>query len=452
MHVVFDRTIPVAGIGLVPWGRLGPERWLTNYEIASLYGWDIALSDAPSVHALADVDPDVNLTQLSTQCLLENRQFQTILQTELPHHNMLTYKPVKAPAALRNLSFLAFDQKLASRLENKAQFRTLMQDLDVPFPAFKIYERAMLEGFTAKDILIGRDEVILQDDTLSGGRGTFVVHDDNSLQAALEAIGRMGGGSHVVVSERIVGAFERSVQAVVTRRGVFVGPLQKQIIGHPLLSNLAVADGDRFCGAEISARDRYAASYDDIRAYALKIGERIQAMGYRGIFGLDCLVSESGQIYVLEINPRITGATPLLTMLHREGEDIPFYLLHILELLDAPYEIPDAAVNPEPSEGSLLVLHSLAQATMRIVSSPRSGLYDANSSAFLEEQLRLDAVTDVNQVLLQQYTPPHMTIKPGGRLMTAFTKRAVLTGDDALAADISDFATSILDKIKLEKA
>src|SRR5256886_5243806 len=83
---------------------------------------------------------------------------------------------------------------------------------------------------------------------------------------------------------------------------------------------------------EISPADPLQAVYPEIKQYALGIGQRLQELGYRGIFGLDCLVDPSGRVYVLEINPRLTGLTPLLTMLYRENQDIPFYLLHILEL------------------------------------------------------------------------------------------------------------------------
>ena len=58
MHIRFDDDIKIAGIGLVPWTRLGPERWLKDYKIASLYGVDAALvPHLPGVLGSAGTDP-----------------------------------------------------------------------------------------------------------------------------------------------------------------------------------------------------------------------------------------------------------------------------------------------------------------------------------------------------------------------------------------------------------
>lgn len=455
MRVLFDKNLQVAGIGLVPWTRLGPERWLENYKIASLYNWDINVADVPgvpAVHALTDIDKGVQLDKLNTQSMLNNGTFRSMLRDDFAGYSLLTYKPVAIPAELEaaGVKFLASSRELAKKLENKAYFRELFSPKGIPFPEYEIIDMANAEAsdqFLTR-VLKGEEDAILQDADLSGGKGTFVVNDLRSLEHTLTSIERLGASGRLVASKRISGARERTVQGVVTQYGVFIGPLQKQIIADPLLSNLSIPDGDKFCGAEISTDDPIGSVYEEIKSYAMTIGGELQTLGYKGIFGIDCLVDETNQVYVLEINPRITGVTPLLTALYRDG-DIPFYLLHILELAEAGYEIEDIDTTQAVREGSLLMLHSQSEATSTIVDSPHSGLYDENLN-FIKSALRFDD-TDKKQVLIQRYSPPVFKVKPGGRLLSVFINDTVMNESDQLKPEVKKLITNLLNMVKLEE-
>jgi hypothetical protein len=455
MKVKFDSRLKVAGIGLVPWTRLGPERWLPDYKIASLYGWDLdGLPDAPEVFALAQGGVAPHLAKFNSQSLIETPEFKRLAAKRLAGYNLLTYKPVQPPKELLDIGcrFLSMNRVLNETLENKAEFRMRFEDIGLPFPRYKIVERsALLAGAgTVRELLSGRERVIVQDEKLSGGRGTFVVGDAESLQYALDSIELLGGGQRLVVSDLVDRACERSVQCCVTRYGTFVGPLQKQIIGHPLLANLEVPDGDRFCGAEISSDDQLKGAYPQIRRYALAIGRRLQEMGYRGIFGVDCLVDPRGKVFVLEINPRITGVTPLVTMLYRDGRDIPFYLLHVLETGGFDYAITDDFVDSEPPRGSLMVLHSQSSMPVSIARSPASGLYIMKARQYLGERFRLEENGN-DHLLVQQYTPAGFTVRPGGRLMIAYTNGKVLDEHDGLLPEVSDAVEYLLNSTALKE-
>ncbi len=458
MKIKFDNTALLAGIGLVPWTRLGPERWFRNYKIATLYGWDLQhVADAPEVVALADrVDELPHLPKLNTYQLLRTSEFQQLIAQDFEGYNFLTYKPVVVPQAMLNArhSFLSMNGDLTATLENKVEFRERFADLNLPFPSFRIMKRADLKADeeTLSKLLNGREHIIVQDEMLSGGRGTFKVSNVRSLAYALHSIEALGGGERVVVSELIEGAFERSVQCVSTRYGTFVGYLQKQIIASPLLANLDVHDGDRFCGGEISPDDPLRTVYPEIRGYALAIGDRLQQMGYRGIFSVDCLVDQKGKVFVLEVNPRLTGMTPLVTALYREGKDIPFYLLHMLETADMEYSIADATIDANPPEGALMVLHSQADTTTQITATPQSGLYDLADLSFIGKQYRLPAEVDRRHMLVQRYTPPGFKIKPGGRLVTVLTNSKVTSDSDELLPRTTKIIEELMNQVTLKEA
>ena len=452
MKVQFDTSLKIAGIGLVPWTRLGPELWFNNYKIASLYGWDIALADAPEVHALHDNSKDVKLPQLNSQALMNNAQFQKMLQDDFNEYSFLTYKPVTVPDAIRKqgMKFLSTNTALARNLENKAFFRNHFEPLGIRFPAYAVYDHQEVEKTEAfmATILAKYPEVVMQDSVLSGGKGTFMVHDTESFNYAIDSLKAHGLSDKVVVSERIANGRERTVQGVVTRHGVFIGPLQKQIVADPLLANLNVADGDKFCGAEISHSDEVAASYEEVKRQSMIIGNELQALGYRGIFGVDALVVPSGEVFVLEVNPRITGVTPLLTMLYRQDRDIPFYLLHILELMDQDYTITDFT-SDVPAEGSLLMLHGQNTDIVHISESPRSGIYTPDLE-YLKPAVRFEP-DESAQVLVQQYTPAQFKVKPGGRIVSVFTNYPTLHTDDSLSDRTKKLVSGLSDMVKLEQ-
>lgn len=456
MKITFDNSARIAGIGLVPWTRLGPERWFKNYRIASLYGWDLGqATDAPTVCAVADHAALPPMAKLNSQHLIETQAFQRLATEHLPGYDFLTYRPVEVPAQLRQAGtrFLGMNQRLTTTLENKAEFRLRFADLKLPFPAYRIISRAdvQLDKAGLRQLLAGREQVIVQDESLGGGRGTFIVRELADLKHALTTIAALDGGQRLIISDMISGAYERSVQGVVTRFGTFVGPLQKQIIAHPLLANVQTTDGDRFCGGEISAQDTCQLMYPEIRSWALKVGERLGQLGYRGVFSLDCLISQNGHVYTLEINPRLTGMTPLLTALYREEQDIPFYLLHILELAGMKYTITDAGLSDTPPQGGLLVLHSPEPHAVRITAAPDSGLYKLTDMSFVARQYRLDSARLGGQMLVQQYTPPGFRIKPGGRLMTLLTHDVLTDERDRLLPSTVNTVQHLLNNVKLKE-
>jgi hypothetical protein len=155
---------------------------------------------------------------------------------------------------------------------------------------------------------------------------------------------------------------------------------------------------------------------------------------------------------VLEVNPRLTGVTPLVTQLYREGQDIPFYLLHILETGNFDYEITDTFVDSTGPEGGLLVLHSQQPTQVRITDVPRSGLYNMLSLDFVGTQYRLGPEAVDRQLLVQQYTPPGFTIRPGGRLVTAYARGRILDDQDALLPEVAAAVEGLLDRIQVREA
>jgi biotin carboxylase len=125
-----------------------------------------------------------------------------------------------------------------------------------------------------------------------------------------------------------------TIEGCVTRHGTLVGPLMTEMIG---LGDLTPYRGG-WCGNEVFGEGASAALSSDIRQQAQRatvaIGEHLRQAGYWGYFGLDFLLDQdTGALYLGELNPRITGVTPLTSQAALEQDEVPLLLFHLLEWL-----------------------------------------------------------------------------------------------------------------------
>lgn len=453
MQISFDPSIKVAGISIVPWNRIGLEKWFPEYKIASLYSWDIdPHAKNPELLSLSDRGNMPAMNRLNTSELLKADVFQRLLEEELPGYALLTYKTVPIPVALQQRKFLMANESISSQYENKAEFRRMFAG-KIPIPEFAIYERAELTLNEAgyHSVLCGRNAVVMQDEQLSGGRGTFIVKSHEDYVAAVKTLNKRSTHHRVVISTLIEGARERSIQCCVTRYGVFTGPLQRQIVRHPLLAH-AQADGDQYCGVQICAADQMTPIHTEAQRIAQRIGEEYQAAGYKGIFGVDYLLDAHDTLYAIEVNPRITGVTPLLTSLYSAETSIPFYLLHVLELGDYTYEIPDKSFEFS-EEGAMLVVHSLESQPVIVESLPKSGTYRLENGALsrVTDSVALED-TKPGEWVVREYSVKGMVVKPGGRLLAVQTRELIVDkSNDKLYDETVTFIQTLRKHIETRK-
>lgn len=452
MKLKYDNTLKIVGLGISPWPRLGPEKWFKNYKILSLYGWDIADTNKPKVYSLVEtLQKEPKLKKLNTQNLINNSYFRDLLDKHAPEHYILTYKPVDAPEELSERKFLAVDKEFTKIFENKAVFRRLMGK-KINFPEFEIldFEKLLKTRQCYESILNKKLEFVIQDESLSGGKGTFVVRSYADYTKAVDSLNKLSHGNRVVVSVLVNKPKEFSIQACVTKHGVLCGPLQQQLVANKELANLSVVSGDKFCAIQVDPRLQNTKHHQEAINAARKIGQTLKEKNYHGIFGVDFLLDEEDKLYVLEVNPRITGATPLLTSLDEARNTIPFYQLHILELIGADYEIIDGSYSYETT-GSLMILHSQSNETSRIVSLPSSGTYRVEQNNLMKVNDSIDLLTTKgDEFIIEEYMPKSMNIKPGNRLMVVKTRSLVIKGND-LNDDTKKMIAVLYDNVKLSQ-
>ncbi|WP_457661624.1 hypothetical protein [Sinorhizobium medicae] len=67
--------------------------------------------------------------------------------------------------------------------------------------------------------------------------------------------------------------------------------------------------------------------------------------GYHGYFNLDFLIDENNEVYLGELNPRISGASSLTNQAAFAYADAPLSLFHLMEFSGIEYNIDVKELN-----------------------------------------------------------------------------------------------------------
>src|SRR5438128_3205499 len=112
---------------------------------------------------------------------------------------------------------------------------------------------------------------------------------------------------------------------------------------------------------------------------AQKLGDRLYKAGYKGAFCMDFLIdTESREVYLGEINPRISGASPMTNLITSTYGGCPIYLFHMLEFMDVDWELDLARVQERWAEfanWSQLILKYPVDRVEMITKAPSSGIW-----------------------------------------------------------------------------
>jgi hypothetical protein len=130
-----------------------------------------------------------------------------------------------------------------------------------------------------------------------------------------------------------------------------------------------------------------------IRRMARRLGDRLYQEGYQGVFCLDFLLdTDDGTVYLGEINPRISGASPLTNLITSRYGGVPLFLFHLLEFSGVDWELDLDAVQTRWQDfdrWTQLVLKQVTDEVELITDAPASGLWrlaDDGSIRFLRQE------------------------------------------------------------------
>jgi D-alanine-D-alanine ligase-like ATP-grasp enzyme len=217
-------------------------------------------------------------------------------------------------------------------------------------------------------------DVVVQTAFGDSGTTTFFISSEVEYQRFAAQI---AAEVEVKVMRRIKPA-QAAIEGCVTREGTIVGPLMTEIIGFPELTPYRGGwAGNEVAPEAFTDTQREAASKGTAR-----FGDALRDMGYRGYFEIDWLIDgNTGEMYLGEVNPRLSGASPLTNLAAFAHADAPLFLFHLLEYSDVDFRLDVDRLNrrwAHPSnhdDWSQLIVKYTDADNLRLTHAPPSGVW-----------------------------------------------------------------------------
>jgi hypothetical protein len=254
-----------------------------------------------------------------------------------------------------------------------------------------------------------------------------------------------------------------AVEAVLTRHGTIVGPFMTELTGY---SDLTPYPGG-WCGNEmfptVLASHHRAAATELVR----RLGDRLGQEGYRGFFEVDVLIDvDTDDVYLGELNPRISGASSITNVTAGAYADIPLFLFHLLEYMDVDFTFDvdeiDArwAALAAEDQRSQMILKETAPITEVLEKTPRTGqwlLDDDGTLHFRRAALDWHQLQDESHCFFRRIYGPGDYRWKGADLGVVVVKGrlqqdAPADADSARPMQLTERAQRLIDAIRAEYA
>ncbi len=406
------------GVGMTAFSRIIPASFLETYHIVALH----KTGDLPLLRKQAHVfcleeeteNPTLTPGKNSAGLLIHPRTRGFLDGISHPKYFFLyqDYPELRSVAKANGWNLLANSPQLRQTVGKRKFFKKMAAELGLHQAPGDIYpiEALHKKGYEEWCHLLGPIFVVqLPDIERGGGRGTFFVRakeDYRQLQGRLVENRWRGTPLESVSFHRFLDGIPASMVVCVTRHGTLVSALQRQLLDLPCCGDSA-EDGV-FCGHAWGAPPWTEPARKSAFEQACRIGDFLGTYGYKGILGIDFVVQEKqGEACPIEINPRLTGALPMLSLLHLQSGTIPLEAFHMLEFLEIPYRIDRDALNSryaETLQGSHLLVFRPPGFENRESASLKPGLYEyepANGGfRFLKETLEYQHIQSKDQFIL----------------------------------------------------
>lgn len=220
---------------------------------------------------------------------------------------------------------------------------------------------------------IGHD-LVLQSAFGDSGHTTFFIKTEADFRRH----------EHEIIGEGEIKIMKRidcrgsAIEACCTSQGTIVGPLMTELVGFKELTPYRGG----WCGNEIFATAFPPGTRQRARELTFKFGEQLRKEGYRGYFELDFLIEKkNGDIWLGELNPRITGASSMTNHAAFAHADAPLFLFHLLEFSKKKFQLDVDELNARWSDPSMIdgwsqmVIKHTDDSVDILTDAPQTGIY-----------------------------------------------------------------------------
>ena len=386
-HFFRTNDVPILFFGATPFNLLGLDRWVRNFSYVTYYdAWDGAhprvFTPTRKPYQEFESGEEIN------NWLLTNAEVRAHIKAATPRGVRPKVAMVFFDSETEDLCReLGYDlilpaASLRERLDSKIVTTQLGNEAgapSVPNVLTKVDGWAGLRAAAEKAGL--GEELVVQTPYGDSGKTTFFISSEADWRKHSDDI----VGQEIKVMRRINNR-PVAVEAVLTRCGTIVGPFMSELIGY---QNLTPSRGG-WCGNEMFAEVLTGESRRIATELVRRLGDRLAKEGYRGFFEVDVLVdTDTNDIYLGELNPRISGASSITNVTAGAYADVPLFLFHILEFMNVDFDLDVDEINERWEElasadvWSQMVMKETDDVVQQLTATPRTGQYSLDSTGVL---------------------------------------------------------------------
>ncbi len=368
---------PVYFISASNFNLLGVDEWVKNFKYINYI--DCYDGRHPNVFCPSEIPHD------------EFQSIEDINNYLLQHKEVIDF--IKKRGGKPKFVFLMFDketEKLAKELGAEVLFpkASLREKCDnkietvrignkagvpsVPNTLAKVKSYKQLQELCEKAGL-GHD-LVLQSAFGDSGHTTFFIKSERDFRRHQHEI---VGQGEIKIMKRI-DCRGSAIEACATKEGTIVGPLMTELVGFKELTPYRGG----WCGNEIFATAFPPKVRNKARELTFKFGEQLREEGYRGYFELDFLIEKkSGDIWLGELNPRITGASSMTNHAAFAHADAPLFLFHLLEFSGQAFKLDVEELNARWADPDMIdswsqmVIKHTEDTVDILTAAPQTGIY-----------------------------------------------------------------------------
>jgi hypothetical protein len=401
LPIEYNRNTPIGVVSVDAYNYLIYDKFFDDFKVLTplrqqwLRDSGIKGDITPLISPLKQVD--------SVSRLMQTKRFVDYFKTD-SRRKFVMYSPIDPPYKINPLAYLMNSPTIAHAYENKRYFRDEFADL-IRMPEYEIrYMNELDRAASYKDLADRFGAFMLQDEESSGSKGTYAIKNHDDYVDAIKSLKKFSRGRTIVVSKFVHGE-NASIQVCITKYGIFSSGIQRQLIDAPELCNPKLAGASKWCGGEVGTE------YPDIvqhqaREMASVVGSELASHGYKGVFGIDLIITPENEAYAIEINARLTGYSHVISDLQLGAGKIPFMLLHMLELANLRYEVTDSEALPSGTSyekpASLLIVNNPSEEDFVLNHYIQPGIYKQKSGkvVFVRPGYSLSDLKNDDELLL----------------------------------------------------
>ncbi len=322
-----------------PERALGLENIIGGYHIVCSDDnplLDVAIEKGINVFSLAREEKKPNPIFRNSNKILQNAKVQEYIRRNTPGDakpNIIVFKvslQIEKTCEKLGYKLLNTTSALNKRFELKISQYNSLKTLQSFFPKTIISTLNKTNYSKLKEKL--GDKMVIQYNRGHTGNNTFFIENEKDYRKEREKY-----SNRLARIAEFVQGDVYTLNACVTRFGIVYGGISYQITGIKEFTSKkgGTIGNDWQYPEKISQKNQ-----KHIQEILKKIEAELLSVGYKGMLGVDFIITPKERIYLIEINARQPASTPMHTKLMLNEEFIPLQAFHIAEFLfeqDTPY-------------------------------------------------------------------------------------------------------------------